>query len=137
MKLLNTFFLLLLFVSMCEARDINLDTMTVNRSSGIAVYTYDISEARHDRQPEWTPGKQPVPLTIDQAIQIARDWINKQTWHDQFENFDKITLDNQQGCWYYEIDYNKSDDNLTPTFVMVLLDGSIVEPKIESHKDSS
>jgi hypothetical protein len=138
MKLINTILVLSLFISICEARNINLDTLTSTTGAGTAVYDFSISEARFNSQPAWEPGKQPVPLGIDKAIQIAQAWIEKQSWSKQFEHFDSIKLQKNEDCWYYYIDLDCDDSDhpaLHPTGVIILLDGSVVEPKRKSHTD--
>lgn len=131
-------FVFLLCINVCEASNINLNTLTWTTGEGTAVYDFSISEARFDSQPLWEPGKQPVPLGIDKALQIAQGWIGKQSWSKQFEDFNEITLKNQERCWYYDIDFKlNEDDTLKPRSVIVLLDGSVVEPKLKSHIDSN
>lgn len=139
MKLTNTIFILSLFICACEAGDINLDTLTVETDRGKAVYSFNISQARLDSQPSWKPGKQPVPLTIDKALQVAQAWIDKQSWSKRFEDFNKITLENQESCWYYSVyfDLHNQHASLHPTSVMILLDGSVVEPKIKHQKNAN
>lgn len=139
MKLISTIFTLSLFICVCKAGDINLDTLTVETDRGKAVYDFSISEARLGQQPAWKPEKQPVPLTIDKALQLAHAWIEQQSWSKRFEDFNKVTLENQESCWYYSIyfDLHNQHASLHPTFVMILLDGSVVEPKMKHQKNSN
>lgn len=132
-------FTLLLWVNICGAGDINLDTFTWSSDQGAAAYDFSISEARFDSQPAWEPGKQPVPLGIDKALQLAGAWIKKQTWSRQFESFDTITLKHQDTCWYYCVNFNLDDEHagLQSREVIVLLDGSLVEPRLKPKGSKS
>jgi hypothetical protein len=133
----------LCFIALSQARGVVLDTLTVENNNGQAVFVFDISEARLDRQPSWVPGKQPVPLTIDQAIQTSRAWIGKQPWSKQFGDINQITLESQDDCWFYYVYFDSEGDRahanpgtVFPGQVMILLDGSVVEPRLKQPVDS-
>ena len=132
MKTTFSIFTLLLLINFCRAGDITLDTFTDVDSHGTSEFVFNISEARLDSQPAWTPGEQPVPLGIDKALQIAQAWIQKQSWSKRFESFHQITLEHQN-CWFYYIDLKVRDHHSdeSPAAVMVLLDGSVVEPQLK------
>lgn len=142
MKLTIPIVALSFFTIVSHAGDVILDTFTFENNNGKVEFVFPISEARLDRQPVWAPGKQPVPLAIDKAIQAAQAWIGKQSWSKQIGDIDQVTLENQNNCWFYYVDFDQTGDlthaNLDAVFVsrvMVLLDGSVVEPRRKKPGD--
>ena len=98
-------------------------------------FVFAISKARFDSQPAWDPAKQPVPLEMDEVRQIARAWIQKQPWAKQFNNSEPLILnlghDRSYKCWFYLVNltFGQLPWGPNPPDIVVLLDGSVVEPK--------
>ena len=140
MRTTISIFFFLLCINVCRADDVVLDTYSAQNDSGKAVYYYCVTQARRDSQPAWEPGKQPIPLSIDKAIQVAQAWIKKQPWSENVQDINQITLEHASdpsGCWFYSIDFdcNDTQTSLHPNWVMVLLDGSVVEPTQKRPKN--
>jgi hypothetical protein len=109
-------------------------------------YEWAITEERILATPAWTE-PQPIPLAIDKACQLARDWLVK---HDD-SRFKLMNVelfpyrdpsdppawypsgrpeDELRKRYYYRVSYASRSQDIDAIDVYVLLDGTVVEPKI-------
>ena len=104
-------------------------------------YTWDISADRLLATPEWASEAQPIPLSLDKACQLGRDWLEKhgmtgfsleevKLWRYP----DAISIYSSHGKtkrrFYYQLTYRSESPDMDLMYVYVLLDGSVVEPKL-------
>lgn len=110
---------------------------------GKKTFSYVVNSSIFDHQPKWKAGTQPCPLSLERALGIAFKWIGKQKWKDgvylRYISLAYVTNTNFQN-WYYTFsfdprvfDESPSSHGVSrakhPSSIIVLLDGSIVEPK--------
>jgi hypothetical protein len=118
------------------AAEIELHSQTGEHDIG---YAARLPITRFRELPTWSPSKGAVPLPVDEAAGIARDWILKQPWGHTFIDFDEIALrhytDDPLGRrngsrWYYffDLDQEIHDIQFDPGFVIVLLDKTVLAP---------
>ncbi len=110
-------------------------------------YEFSTPESIAQKIPSWTPGKDDAPLSISQAATKALDWIRKQPG-----KYDEICINSLEAfrfqiwtpqkngrislCdkWYYRVDYylvaNGKMTGSTPSSVAVLMDGTVIPPKV-------
>ncbi len=133
------------------ADDSTLITLTSNavfQDSGLPAdqrakpFAWRVPLAKWTQAPIWTPGAGPVPLDAHGAAVAALRWINTQPWADRHEKFREIDLSSHLGpsspsnktgvLWYYKLAFNVQGDatNQCPHQVVVLLDGTVVEPTL-------
>jgi hypothetical protein len=109
-------------------------------------YTWQISPDRLHATPEWVSEAQPVPLSLDKACQLGRGWLEKhgmtgfsleeaKLWRYP----DAISIYISHGKtgrrFYYQLTYRSESPDMDLMYVYVLLDGSIVEPKLTPTPD--
>ena len=110
----------------------------LRRASADGVTTiWDVARERFDRQPTWRPDAgTPPPLSVADALQAANDWIQKRESRTSSTLMQSASLQRLSGLqWYYRVEYaqqtatpSSASDRVT---VVVLLDGTVVEPRTE------
>lgn len=89
--------------------------------------------------PEWTPGMGEPPLSVSAAVETAMAWGKEK--YSQFESVSvrEISL-TKTSCsrasnWYYTIEFvlffNGSPLYGSGAFVGIMMDGTVVEPRVE------
>jgi hypothetical protein len=100
--------------------------------------SYRVSYERLDRTPSWNPEAGPLPLAMDRAVQVARQWLAKQ--NPTFEgfrpsNFSLMRVSEgggaQRWVWIIHFDAKLGDRWLGSLGfeAYVLMDGTVVEPR--------
>ena len=109
-----------------------LTIQSFNRTDSTRL-TYEIAQDRADHLPKWDPRTAPdPPLSFAGALKAARAW--------QFPKFGTqkvaeagLYRNNPWNTWYYHIIFRAN--TVTPTVnVIVLLDGSVVEARVDKIK---
>jgi hypothetical protein len=134
--LLNVF---LILISTCPAYgqtqgEVPLFTL---QNEGKAI-DYSISEARADKLPKWDPSQPTIPLQINEAVSKAQAWIKKK--NPKIESFvpnhielGRVSYGRFFGLWYYTVGFDGVVGGQRMfgwgLQAVVLMDGSIVEPK--------
>jgi TonB family protein len=102
-----------------------------------ATTIWDVTRERFDRQPSWRPDAgTPPPLSLADALQTANDWVQKREGRTNSTLMQSASLLRLNGLqWYYRVDYAlqtttaaNASERVT---VVVLLDGTVVEPRTE------
>lgn len=104
------------------------------------VIDYSISQARADKLPKWDPAQPTIPLQIHEAVAKAQAWIKKQ--NPKIESFvpnridlGRVSYGRFYGLWYYTVGFDGVVGGQRMYSwglqAVVLMDGSIVEPKPE------
>ena len=119
----------------------------MNRHTGVRE-TFSITEQTAAKVPEWNPEKNDAPpLPISRAVAIAKEWMKKKRPKDNKPDIESVKLERihwpeLNNRWYYLIELNRilkgfdssgrgSDITLSdPAFVIVLMDGTTVDPII-------
>ena len=101
--------------------------------SGGETYVYSVSDKRLSEVPEWKSVKSEMPLSINKACSEAEKWMTKTYQDTQYDlKYVKLEYDlceiqgSQTKVWHFEISFQSSARSRKK--VLVLLDGSIVEP---------
>ena len=101
---------------------------------------FNIEQSKLRNYPEWNADS-PIPLELHKAVEIAKSWANKRHENNFKFQASQILLQRltEKNCWYFMVmltAYTKTNDILVPSneIVVVLLDGSVVEPKIEKEE---
>ena len=112
---------------------------------GITSY-WEISSQRADRLPSWNPRNTPnPPLSSGDAIKVGEDWLRQQNPEVKTFELTNLTLARGYGVfaqsdrWYYMMYFDPvvggrrlaGGSNFA---AVVLLDGSVVEPRIEKGR---
>ena len=114
----------------------NVTILRKTNADGISL-TWDVTRERFDRQPAWSPdGGTPPPLSLADALHTANEWVQKNGARTNTGLMQSASLLRFGGkYWYYRVEYAmgpvtsaSASDRVT---VIVLLDGSIVEPRNE------
>jgi hypothetical protein len=119
--------------------------MTEKSQTLRGIYEWAITEKQILATPEWTDS-QPIPLTIDKALQLAKEWLGKHDYSrfhlneirllpylapwETPPNFPHTIQDDLRKRYYYWIEYSSGTGNGDYIYVYVLLDGTVIEPKI-------
>jgi TonB family protein len=95
---------------------------------------WDVTRDRFDRQPAWRPDAGTPPLSLSDAMRTANEWIQKNHARSNPGLLQSASLLKFGGMsWYYRIEYAMvpvtADNASERVTVIVLLDGSVVEPK--------
>ena len=106
-------------------------------------YTYAVSLSVWKRQPQWSPGTGPCPLSLEDATRIALKWLKRQPWETSVYLRNIILSEHPfpgSNRWHYGflfddrvLDETPTKDGVIrakhPAGVIVLLDGSMVTAK--------
>jgi TonB family protein len=110
----------------------------MRRASADGVTTiWDVTRERFDRQPSWRPDAgTPPPFSLADALQASNEWVQKLDARSNPALMQSVSLLRLNGLqWYYRVDY--APQTATPAnaservTVVVLLDGTVVEPRTE------
>lgn len=113
------------------------------------VYFWTITGDRFSAQPEWTPSSGTLPLTINKAVEIAESWIESKNPELKSYAVSGIEIASQRNLgqerWFYKISFQpviggqrmNMMGNLGQFLAVVLLDGSIVEPRVQKIQQNS
>ncbi len=114
--------------------------------------TFSITEQSAAHVPEWSPEKDDKPpLSISRAITLAKDWARKQYPKENKPDIGTISMrrikwPEMMNRWFYVIEFSKYLQGYTtdgvpvtgmtkdPTFIVVLMDGTIVRPVISKKR---
>jgi TonB family protein len=114
------------------------NVVILSRTSADGVRTvWDVARERFDRQPSWrSDAGTPPPLSVADALQAANDWVQKREPRTYPTLMQSASLQRLSGLqWYYRVEY--ALQSATPASaservtVVVLLDGTVVEPRTE------
>jgi hypothetical protein len=112
------------------------------QSEGGPTRTFAVTATRLSKTPTWSPGKGWPPVSLDQALTTAQQWISKV--NPKLERFSPMDI--RLSCaypnlgvagerrWFWSITFDAFLGEYTlgggPLEAVVLMDGSIVEPRI-------
>jgi hypothetical protein len=109
-----------------------------------ATFRFTVAAVRLMQTPAWSPGKGPPPVSLDQALAIAQRWLSTAnpklvppSPHDFHLSYVASYLDgSREGRWFWSIAFHASSSEYAahsaPRDAYVLMDGSIVEPRVTS-----
>jgi len=106
--------------------------------------SFEISQERFQRLAGWVSDLDPsVPLSVDDAIEIASDWVNRKHQKQGAPPYRLVDATiarigaRDSDRWYYKVDFASAERTDVPgadvVTAIVLLDGSIVEPSAEKQ----
>jgi hypothetical protein len=121
-----------------QPADHTIELGTTTDADGV-MHAYSVSTARLENTPAWAPGRAPVPFSLERALAAARPWLLKR--HPPVEDFapTHFTLSSvhqtaSQRYWAWHLQFNPIVGGRTlralTVEAFVLLDGSIVEPRV-------
>jgi hypothetical protein len=143
MKTHRIVFLLVMAVASLFAHGYNQGDVSLHKSQGDGKsFDYFIPQGRAEKLPKWEPTQPTIPLSIKDAVARAQVWMKKQ--NPKIDSFAPRSIELKRvsargvGLWYYTIAF----DGVVGTEQMfswslqavVLMDGSIVEPKLEKQQ---
>jgi hypothetical protein len=80
----------------------------------------------------WNPGFDPLPLSVDGAIQSIQDFIKQPSLIDAIETIEIRTIKNHPGHWHYLFKLSTNDSNSSEYKVYaVLMNGKVIPAFIE------
>ena len=133
-----TFFFALISTLRCFAEDSTNEFLLLKHQSRHQAYEWRVSEARLLATPEWDFDRRKIPIDATEAWRIAKDWLKKHG-HDDPEliriEIRRLAIESTVGKtdkrwlkrFYYRIDCIPAVfDSMA---VVVLMDGTVVEPK--------
>ena len=135
-----------LAVSLARASAAQMSTLATSADQDGRRYVYEISQDRADALPQWDQQATPdPPLSMGEATKAARAWLTSRTPEIKIFELSALNLLNvparpgtcRRGCWFYRMNFNPviggrrlaGGGDFT---VVVLMDGSIVEPRLEA-----
>jgi TonB family protein len=104
---------------------------------------WEIAQSRFDALKEWDPDTHPAPVTLEQAVRISQAWVgqrnsNVKSWATVNTALSRIIKgDVPTWRWYYQVllrpesRLSSADVAADDVLVMVLFDGSVVEPAFQ------
>lgn len=107
------------------------------------MHRWDVPRKQYEALPKWAPRSNAVPFSIADAVRTSEEWIKKR--HPEVKKFDVSSVSLvRAGCcvpsderWFYRVEFRPvvAGQRLHGGhFVaVVLLDGSLVEPKAEKR----
>jgi hypothetical protein len=85
-----------------------------------------------DNSPMWNPGFDPLPLSVDGAIQSIRDFIKQPNVIGAIEEIEIRTIKNYPGHWHYLFKMTTNDTNSSGyKMYAVLMNGKVIPAFIE------
>ena len=85
-----------------------------------------------DNSPMWHPGLDPLPLSVDGAIQSIRDFIQQPDLIGAIEKIEIRTIKNHPGHWHYLFKVSTNDTNSSGyKMYAVLMNGTVIPAFIE------
>lgn len=136
----------LIFATSALGADTNEFVLLKHRARRDA-YEWRISEARILKTPEWRADARKIPIPPDKAVRIAKAWFEKRGRDlDELVGIEirpfavEISNESQKGLqrrFYYVITCLPSGLAFNSMKVVVLMDGSVVEPREIPTKDDT
>ena len=121
--------------------------LNLTRNSDGTTTVWQMEESRVASLPRWDPETQAPPLTIPDAVRLARGWVmQRQTdvprFDLQFVTVQRPTTPSDNPLWYYQVTFVGSRATAPQTRqvypAIVLSDGTVVEPTtIETRQPAS
>jgi len=85
-----------------------------------------------NNSPIWNPGFDPLPLSVDAAIQSIRDFIKQPNLIGAIEEIEIRTIKNHPGHWHYLFKVSTNDTNSSGyKMYAVLMTGKIIPAFIQ------
>jgi hypothetical protein len=85
-----------------------------------------------NNSPKWNPGLDPLPLSVDGAIQSIRDFIRQPNMIGTIEEIEIRTIKNHPGHWHYLFKVTTDDTNSRGyNMYAVLMNGRVIPAFIE------
>lgn len=85
-----------------------------------------------NNSPKWNPGFDPLPLSVDGAIQSIRDFIKQPNMLGTIEEIEIRTIKNYPGYWHYLFKVATNDTNSSGyKMYAVLMNGKVIPAFIE------
>ena len=85
-----------------------------------------------NNSPTWNPGMDPLPLSVDGAIQSIRDFIKQPDMIGAIEKIEIRGIKNYPGHWHYLFKVATDDTNSSGyKMYLVLLNGKVIPAFIE------
>ena len=85
-----------------------------------------------NNSPMWNPGFDPLPLSVDGAIQSIRDFIKQPNVIGAIEEIEIRTIKNYPGHWHYLFKMTTNDTNSSGyKMYAVLMNGKVIPAFIE------
>ena len=85
-----------------------------------------------NNSPIWNPGFDPLPLSVDAAIQSIRDFIKQPNLIGAIEEIEIRTIKNHPGHWHYLFKVSTNDTNSSGyKMYAVLMNGKIIPAFIQ------
>jgi protein TonB len=105
---------------------------SITRQPGVTT-VWEITPERAGQQPRWNPETSPPPMSIEDAASKALSWLRPRNQDVGPFELQNVMLTRRRGpgmdFWYYQLDFVSA--GTPPLRVVVLEDGSIVEPRVE------
>ena len=85
-----------------------------------------------NNSPIWNPGFDPLPLSVDAAIQSIRDFIKQPNLIGAIEEIEIRTIKNHPGTWHYLFKVSTDDTNSSGyKMYAVLMNGKVIPAFIQ------
>jgi len=85
-----------------------------------------------NNSPIWNPGFDPLPLSVDGAIQSIRDFIKQPNLIGAIEEIEIRTIKNHPGHWHYLFKVSTNDTNSSGyKMYAVLMNGKVIPAFIQ------
>jgi hypothetical protein len=115
-----------------------------SRAQDGTMFTWEIPQQRGNAQPTWDPATMPTPpVSIADATKVADAWLKQQTPELKTFVLTSLTLFRMQPYmwpdrWYYRLEFDpivagRRLSGAGNFVAVVLLDGSVVEPRIDKR----
>ena len=107
------------------------------------MHNWEVPRKQYEALPTWSPADGSPPLAVNRALEIGSAWIKSR--HPDIKQFDSLSLSFvRAGCcvsgderWFYRIDFQpvvSGQRMYGGQFIaVVLMNGTVVEPRIESR----
>jgi hypothetical protein len=119
--------------------------LTSVRKEGHIIERFDVERGRAMKLPEWSPEAGNPPLALDKVVAVALSDAHRQVPDADRFHLSRISLDRigwpwLNKRWYYMLSfepYFRGQISTDTVHVVVLMDGSIVEPQVNTAEQGA
>ena len=136
-----TFLLLLVSTEISLAGDTDKLIVTFDSRDTKTYQVFSLPRSEVKKLPLWIPGSTEPPLSVGEAVETSKKWLDKDNKALQLETvyLAKKSSAGISDVWFYNLFYSNSPVNLSDPLegqtIIILMDGRVLESETMTEKE--